>query len=136
MSRRPPIYTGRRHHVTIGRAFWLLAVIWCGVWVWLGTQVAAEVRGLTQLSDTVVSAGRAAEASADALEQVGGLPLVGERVEEPVRRVREAGRDAVASGRASRDSAENLSLLLGVAIAVIPCTPVLLLLVLRRGSGA
>lgn len=103
-----------------------VAVLWSATWIWVGFQVAAEVRGLRQLSDTVVSVGQAAQESAEAIASLDGVPLVGDRLQEPVRQIRQAGASAVESGRASRSSASNLSVLLGVSIAVIPSTPLLL----------
>jgi hypothetical protein len=46
--------------------------------------------------------------------------------------VEAAGRDAVASAREARSSARRVGVLLGISIALIPTTPVLLLYVPRR----
>ena len=109
----------------------VFALVWSAAWIWMGTRVHDEVRGLTELSDTVVAAGRAADESGAAIEELARLPLVGQRLDRPAQRVREAGRSAMASGRASRDSAQNLSVLLGASIAVIPLTPLLLIPAVR-----
>lgn len=104
---------------------------WSGAWVVMGLAVADEVRGLQKLSDTVVAVGQAAEGTAATLRTLQELPLVGEQVRGPAQQVQEAGRSAIESGRASRESAQNLSVLLGITIAVIPSTPLMFLLLLR-----
>ncbi|MEX2646064.1 MAG: hypothetical protein WD249_07375 [Gaiellaceae bacterium] len=43
----------------------------------IGVQVGRELRGLSELSDTVVLAGGAIEQTGDLLEQVGRIPFVG-----------------------------------------------------------
>lgn len=117
-----------------------LAVLWSAGWIWVGLEVAAEVRGLRQLSETVVSVGRAAEEAGSTLADLDDVPLVGGRLEQPAQRVIEAGESAVESGRISRESTSNLSTLLGISIALIPSTPLLLLVALvlrdRRARGA
>lgn len=102
----------------------LALLVWVAVWIALGLAVAREVHGLSDLSETVVRTGIAVTESSSALEAVGDIPVVGDRVEEATTRVREAGESAQASGRSSQESVENLSLLLGLAIAVIPSLPI------------
>lgn len=107
-----------------------LAVLWSAGWLWVGLEVAAEVRGLRQLSDTVVSVGLAAEEAGATLAALDDVPLVGGRLDEPAQRVIEAGESAIRSGRISRESTSDLSTLLGISIALIPSTPLLLLVAL------
>lgn len=103
----------------------LTLVLWVAVWLILALQVAQEVRGLAELSTTVSRVGTAVEESGRVLSGLEELPLgVGDRLEEPARRIEEAGRSAVSSGSSSRDSVESLSVLLGLALAVIPSLPV------------
>jgi hypothetical protein len=56
---------------------------------------------------------------------LGSIPFVGSRVSTVADQVEEAGRSAQASGRDSRDSTENLSVLLALSIALIPTLPLL-----------
>jgi len=99
--------------------------LWVAVWLILALQVAQEVRGLAELSTTVSRVGTAVEESGRLLSGFENLPFgVGDRLDEPARRIEEAGRSAVSSGNSSRDSVESLSLLLGLALAVIPSLPV------------
>jgi hypothetical protein len=101
------------------------AVVWMATWIVLGFLVAREVRHLRELSDTVVVAGVAVEETGDLLASLEGVPFVGSQVGDVAERVREAGRSARASGADSRDSTQNLSVLLGLSIGLIPTLPLL-----------
>jgi hypothetical protein len=100
-------------------------VIWVVAWITLGLLVGREVRNLRELSDTVVAAGVAVEDTADLVDSLGSVPFVGGQVGKVADQVRAAGRSAQASGRDSRDSTENLSVLLALSIALIPTLPLL-----------
>jgi hypothetical protein len=105
----------------------LAVVLWLIGWVVLALFVAREVRDLRQLSDTVVVAGAAVEDTGDAVASLGTVPFVGERVGEVAEEVRAAGRSAQASGRESRSSIDDLSVLLALAIGLVPTLPLLAL---------
>jgi hypothetical protein len=105
----------------------LAAVVWVIGWVVLALLVAREVRDLRQLSDTVVVAGAAVEDTGDAVDALRTLPLVGERVANVADEVRAAGRSAQQSGRESRTSIDDLSVLLALAIGLVPTLPLLAL---------
>jgi hypothetical protein len=87
--------------------------------------VGREVRNLRELSDTVVTAGVAIEETGGLVRNLGSIPFVGGQVSTVADQVEEAGRSAQASGRDSRDSTENLSVLLALSIALIPTLPLL-----------
>ncbi len=119
------------------RTLELVFGLWAAVWIAVAVQVGIEVRGLRDLSTTVKRTGVAARESGAALERLDGLPVIGRELREPARRVQEAGENAIASGESSRDSIRDLSVLLAVAIAVIPIVAVLgLFLELRARRGA
>jgi len=111
--------------VRLIRALDVAVAVWIVAWVVLALLVGREVRDLRQLSDTVVVAGIAVEETGDLVESLGSVPFVGGRVGEVAGRVRAAGRSAQASGRDSRDSTENLSILLALSIGLIPTLPLL-----------
>jgi hypothetical protein len=98
-------------------------IVWVIGWVVLAVFVAREVRNLRDLSDTVVVAGQAVEDTGDLLKTLGTVPLIGGQVGDVADEVRAAGRSAQASGRDSRESTENLSILLALAIGLIPTLP-------------
>jgi hypothetical protein len=99
--------------------------VWIVAWVVLALLVGREVRDLRQLSDTVVVAGVGVEETGDLVESLCSVPFVGGSVGEVADRVRAAGRSAQASGRDSRDSTDNLSILLALSIGLIPTLPLL-----------
>ncbi len=120
-SRLPTLPTGRRLI-----ALDVALALWAAVWLLLAMEVATEVRGLSDLSSTVSRVGTAVEESGKALSELTDLPLgVGDRLDEPSKRIVEAGRSAHSSGRSSRESVDSLSKLLAVALAVIPSLPLL-----------
>lgn len=122
----------RRHRVLD-----LLLAVWIVGWLVLAYQVAAEVRGLRDLSETVTKTGVAVRESGEALSTLSDLPLVEDRVEEPAQRIEQAGQSAVDSGRSTRDSIESLSVLLAIAIGGIPPIAVLgIYIQLRREQAA
>jgi len=58
-------------------------ILWTASWVILGFVVAGEVRGLTQLSDTVVAGGKVLKATGRELSALEQVPFVG----DPIRAV-------------------------------------------------
>jgi hypothetical protein len=104
-----------------------LLLLWVLLWLWLGVRVGQEVSGLAQLSDRVTSTGAAIEAVGGSLGSLSDVPLVGGGIGESAERITEAGRGAASKGRESRDTIESLSVLLGLAIALVPTLPVLAL---------
>ena len=113
--------------VRLIRVLDLAAIVWVIGWVVLALFVAREVRDLRQLSDTVVVAGAAVEDTGDAVDSLGTLPFVGGRVGNVADEVRAAGRSAQESGRESRASIDDLSVLLALAIGLVPTLPLLAL---------
>jgi hypothetical protein len=115
----------------------LLLTVWIVGWLVLAYQVAAEVRGLRDLSETVTRTGVAVRESGEALATLSDLPLVGDQVSEPAQRIQEAGQSAIESGRSTQDSIDSLSILLAIAIGGIPPIAVLgIYLQLRREQTA
>jgi hypothetical protein len=120
-----------------GRAVRILdaaLVIWIGLWIWLGIAIGHQVSNLTTLSETVVTAGQAVQDTGLALRNLEGIPFVGDRIAGVAQQISDAGSSAVASGKQSRGSIEDLAFLLAFAIAVIPSVPVLALYVPFRVS--
>jgi hypothetical protein len=117
----------------------VLLTLWVALWIAIGVLAGNELRELRTLSDTVAGAGTALDQTGRALETIGEVPLVGEGPAELGGRVRESAAEVRAAGRSSSESIRNLGLLLGLAIGVIPATPVLgfyLPLRLRRAREA
>lgn len=102
-----------------------VAVLWVILWIVLALLVGREVRNLRELSDTVVTAGVAVEQTGGLVRTLGNVPFLGSRVSGVADQVEAAGRSAQESGRDSRDSTENLSVLLALCIGLIPTLPLL-----------
>ena len=102
-----------------------LAIAWVVLWVLLGIAAADAIKDLAGLTDSFSTVG---EAVTDAGDAVGGieLPLVGDQLAQAADQLRDAGRDVIASGEAGRASIERTANLLGLAIALVPCMPLLL----------
>lgn len=103
------------------------AGIWTVAWIAVGVVVAVELQGLGDLSDTVVSVGRAAEASGAALGLLGNLPVIGGAVDFPADQIQEAGRSAQVTGESSRENIDALTVLLAPTVGLMPSLPLLAL---------
>ena len=112
-----PPSRGVRRAIDVAIAGWLIA------WIVLGVAVANQVKQLGDLSDTAVLAGTAIEQTADVLDQIGRIPLVGAAVGDLADSIRKTGESARENGTASRDGVNDLSVLLGLCIALIPTIP-------------
>jgi hypothetical protein len=102
-------------------------VAWTAVWLVIGLQVARDVRGLTQLSRTVVAGGRVLQVTGDELGALSTVPFVGDQLGTMSRQVDDAANQAIASGRDSAGRVRSLSVLLGFAVALVPTVPLLAL---------
>jgi hypothetical protein len=120
------------------RAVTVFVLLWSLLWIGLGIWTGYEVNALRTLSNTVVRAGVAVRSTGDALQTVGSIPFVGDRIGDVGRDVSAAGRSAVVSGRSSRGTIDRLAVLLGLAVGLVPTAPVLVLyLIVRRlAAGA
>lgn len=105
----------------------LLCAGWVLLWAAVAIAVALELRGLAELSETVGRVGRALSETGVAVGTLSEAPVVGGQLGDVAARIEEAGASARANARTSHDSVERLTLLLGLAIAVIPSLPLLVL---------
>jgi hypothetical protein len=114
----------------------LACCAWVVLWAAVAIAVALELRGLAELSETVGRVGRALGETGMAVGTLSEAPLVGSQLGEAAARIEEAGASARANARTSQESVERLTLLLGVAIAVIPSLPLLVLYLPARLARA
>jgi hypothetical protein len=115
------------------RLFGVFALVWAIAWIWLGVWTRQELHTLGRLGDTVATSGTAVQRTGNALQGLGRLPFVGGEVAGIGRQVSAAGADARRSGHSSTSAIGRLATLLGVAIALAPTVPMLVLwLVARR----
>jgi hypothetical protein len=108
--------------------------IWAAFWIGIAAWTAYEVAALRTLSHTVVKAGAATESTGHALAAVGHLPFVGGEISHLAAQAVAAGASARVSGASTATTIDQLAILLGIAIALIPTVPLLALYVpLRLG---
>lgn len=124
----PSVRASRRLTIVVD----VVLAAWVAAWIVIGVLVAQEVRGLRQLSTTVSLAGGALRQTGELLGNLERVPFVGGEVGDLAQRVEQTGRSAQTSARASRGSVQDLSILLGVSIALIPSIPLLALWVPLR----
>lgn len=107
--------------------------LWVALWLLLGAWTAVEVWRLGELTRTVADSGRALDEAGKALESLRPVPVVGTRSAELGEQVRANSVDIVRDARQARGSFRRLSVLLGLAVAVVPTVPVVAMRrVLRR----
>jgi len=115
---------------------WLNAavVIWAAFWIGIAAYTAYEVAALRTLSHTVVKAGAATESTGHALAALSSVPFVGGRISGLAAQAIAAGASARVSGASTAATIDQLAVLLGIAIALIPTVPLLALYVPLRVS--
>jgi hypothetical protein len=101
-------------------------VIWVALWIWAGITVGHGVSKLAELGDT---AGQLGNAVTSIGRSLGSVPVIGGELSGAVE---SAGRDATASAHDARDDTRRAGLLLGLAIALVPTLPLLLVYVPPR----
>jgi hypothetical protein len=99
----------------------LLFVAWLVLWVWIGVAVHD---GTTQLAAPARQTESSATSMADQLRDAGGrlgeAPLVGDELAVPFDRAADASDGIAAAGRDTVEAVEQLALLLGLSVALIP----------------
>lgn len=111
-----------------------LVGFWLALWLIVGTWAGLTAWHLSDLGDTVTRSGNAITSAGRALEDFSSVPVLGDTPGQVGTAVASAGQDIADRGQQVRSQLRRLSLLLGLAIAVMPTTPVLgLYLPLRNG---
>ena len=103
----------------------VIAVLWVAAWVFVGVRVHDEVEGLQSLSDTIIRTGQGVEDVGGVLRSI-DVPFVGDQIQRAGEEVSGVGADTQASGQQAADSAEELSMLLGLSVALIPSSSLFL----------
>lgn len=98
--------------------------VWVAAWIGLGVTIGIKLSDLSGLSHTAVIDGRAVESVGRALEAVGAVPLVGGALSGVAHQVQVAGASAASGGASSLSSIHALSVLLAIAVALLPSVPV------------
>lgn len=102
-----------------------LVAFWFVLWLVIGGWAGHTMWSLSELGDTVSSSGRATQSAGQALQVVGGVPVIGEKPLELGKQISATGEEITQRGQQVKGQMRQLSLLLGLAIALMPTTPVL-----------
>ncbi len=109
-----------------------LTFFWVVFWVVVGGWTGYEIWQLTGLSDSVMDAGQALNTAGRALQDLGGVPLVGDRTRQLGDQIVGTAAGIVDNGASSARSIRALSVLIGLAIGVGPIGPVMVVHLPRR----
>jgi hypothetical protein len=107
------------------RLFDGVLLAWLALWLVVGGWTGVVLWQLADLGDTVSSSGGAIASAGEALESLDQVPVVGDRPAELGREAQTTGADIRARGQEVKGQLRQLSILIGLAVALIPTTPVL-----------
>jgi hypothetical protein len=106
------------------RALDLALALWVAAWIALGIAIGVNVDHLTRLSRTAVFDGHAVYSVGRSLGSLGHIPFIGGAISRDATEIQAAGTHAAAAGQASVSSIHALSVLLAIAVALLPSVPV------------
>ena len=99
----------------------IAAVGWIAVWIWVGIGVHGLVERLGAPGRTVEDAGRGIAANLESIaSDIGGTPLVGDKLSAPFASAAQDARTLQEAGQAQQDVVHTLALWLGVLLAALP----------------
>ncbi|MFP5346097.1 MAG: hypothetical protein ACLGIA_03590 [Actinomycetes bacterium] len=101
-----------------------VAVFWLVFWLVIALVTAYQVWSLSQVSDTAQASARAADQAGQALQQLSQIPLVGDGPGKLGGQMREAAAQITQSAQDTRSDVRRLSVVLGLAIFLLPGSPV------------
>lgn len=102
-----------------------ILVLWLLLWCAIGYTLGRTVNELSGLSDGVIGAGEGVSDAAGALGDFADVPLIGGGIDAIADRIDAIGQGTVQKGEASKDAIFNISLLIGLVIALGPTVPLL-----------
>lgn len=111
------------HHKS--RTIDIVLLLWLLLWCLIGYTLGRTVNELSGLSDGVIGAGEGVSDAAGALEGFADVPLIGGGIGEIAERIDAIGQGTVQKGEASKDAIFNISLLIGLVIALGPTLPLI-----------
>jgi hypothetical protein len=103
----------------------VILVLWLLLWCAIGYTLGRTVNELSGLSDGVIGAGEGVSDAAGALGDFADVPLIGGGIDAIAERIHAIGQGTVQKGEASKDAIFNVSLLIGLVIALGPTIPLL-----------
>ena len=112
-SLRTPFLSARRV-----RALDITVAVWVVFWIVLGVLAAVETHSLGTLGDPVVRTADGLQQTADTLSGLASVPLIGGSLGNAVKQVDATAASARTEVAAAKKTIGNLSLIVGVALAV------------------
>lgn len=106
--------------------------LWVAFWLVVGGGTAVSVWQLSEVGSTLTQSGQALDTAGEGLQRLGDVPLVGDRTEQLGNDVRATAVEVADRGQETRANLRRLSILLGLAVALIPSAPVVALYLPRR----
>lgn len=104
-----------------------VALFWVVLWLVVGIWVGHQVFQLARLGESLSRSGQALDSSGQALQELRGVPLVGNRTGAFADQVRGTAAELISRGRQSQTAVRRLGVLLGLTTTLVPAGPVLLL---------
>ena len=101
----------------------VILLLWLLVWCGLGYALGRTVNELSSLSDGVIGAGEGISDAAGALGGFGDVPIVGDGIADIAESIDSIGQGTVQKGESSKDAIFNVSLLIGLVVALGPYDP-------------
>jgi len=98
----------------------VVIVVYLIVWVVLGVVIGRDIARLVDLTDQVVRVGATLRATGEGFAALSAIPFVGGDIGAVAGRVVEAGAEVEASGRDSADAIREMSVLVAIALALLP----------------
>lgn len=102
----------------------VVLAVWVLVWIGLGVAIGVKLSDLSGLSHTAILTGHAVQALGKSFGLIGNVPLVGGALGGVARQVQAAGANIAGGGASSLSSIHALSVLLAIAVALLPSVPV------------
>lgn len=97
-----------------------VAAAWIISWLVIGLAVAYEIWRFTALSDSTIDSGLALARAGEGLSGLADIPVIGPRTQELGQQVTTTAGQIVTSGEEAGASIRGLSILIGLAVALIP----------------
>lgn len=112
----------------------IVVIAWTIAWIVMGVLVGRDIGQLRQVPQTAISTGRVLNDVAGSLQGLSQLPIVGSQVAPLAARAQAEAQSIEATSQTTDQSIHQLSILLGVAVALAPTVPLLVLFVPLRIS--
>ena len=98
----------------------IVIVVYVIFWAALGIAIGRDIAQQVDLADQVARVGATLRATGEGFEALSAIPFVGDDIGTVAERVVTAGTEVEASGRASADAVGEMSVLVAIAVGLLP----------------